>query len=93
MGVSYTGHLQAEHPLALRMAENQSSSAAVLSKSAKKTDTTEAAWKRLRKRDGDWEYRCIHQSVGTLFQSAIANFVLMGYGTGAVMSGGGGYRP
>jgi len=84
MGVSYLA-IAAEHPLALRMAETNPHLQQFIEE-CKKTDTTEAAMETAEKKGMATGVSVIHPISGERIPVWIANFVLMGYGTGAVMS-------
>ena len=84
MGVSYLA-IAAEHPLALRMAETNVQLQQFIEE-CKKTDTTEAALETAEKKGMTTGVSVIHPVSGERIPVWVANFVLMGYGTGAVMS-------
>ena len=84
MGVSYLA-IAAEHPLALRMAETNMQLQQFIEE-CKKTDTTEAAMETAEKKGMATGISVIHPVSGERIPVWVANFVLMGYGTGAVMS-------
>ncbi|HBX60921.1 MAG TPA: leucine--tRNA ligase [Methylophaga sp.] len=84
MGVSYLA-IAAEHPLALRMAETNVQLQQFIEE-CKKTDTTEAAMETAEKKGMRTGISVIHPVSGERIPVWVANFVLMGYGTGAVMS-------
>ncbi|MBN47599.1 MULTISPECIES: leucine--tRNA ligase [unclassified Methylophaga] len=84
MGVSYLA-IAAEHPLALRMAETNAQLQQFIEE-CKKTDTTEAALETAEKKGMATGLSVIHPVSGERIPVWVANFVLMGYGTGAVMS-------
>ena len=84
MGVSYLA-IAAEHPLALRMAETNVQLQQFIEE-CKKTDTTEAAMETAEKKGMATGISVIHPVSGERIPVWVANFVLMGYGTGAVMS-------
>ncbi|AFI84112.1 leucine--tRNA ligase [Methylophaga nitratireducenticrescens] len=84
MGVSYLA-IAAEHPLALRMAETNAQLQQFIEE-CKKTDTTEAALETAEKKGMATGVSVIHPVSGERIPVWVANFVLMGYGTGAVMS-------
>lgn len=84
MGVSYLA-IAAEHPLALRMAETNAQLQQFIEE-CKKTDTTEAALETAEKKGMTTGVSVIHPLSGERIPVWVANFVLMGYGTGAVMS-------
>jgi leucyl-tRNA synthetase len=84
MGVSYVA-IAAEHPIALQMAESNTQLKAFIEE-CKKTDTTEAALETAEKKGMATGVSVIHPISGERIPVWVANFVLMGYGTGAVMS-------
>jgi len=84
MGVTYLA-VAAEHPLALAAAESHPELAAFIEE-CKKTGTAEAELETMEKRGVDTGVKAIHPVSGELVPVWVANFVLMGYGTGAVMS-------
>jgi leucyl-tRNA synthetase len=84
MGVTYVA-VAAEHPLALKAAENNAEIAAFI-ESCKLMETSEAAMETMEKRGITSSYTAIHPLTGEPVPVWIANFVLMNYGTGAVMS-------
>jgi leucyl-tRNA synthetase len=84
MGVTYLA-VAAEHPLALAAAENNVDISAFIA-DCKMMETSEAAMETMEKRGIDSGIKAIHPITGEQVPVWIANFVLMGYGTGAVMS-------
>ena len=84
MGVTYVA-VAAEHPLALKAAETNAEIAAFI-ESCKLMETSEAAMETMEKRGIASGYTAIHPLTGESVPVWIANFVLMSYGTGAVMS-------
>ncbi|MEX1200990.1 MAG: leucine--tRNA ligase [Methylophaga sp.] len=84
MGVSYLA-LAAEHPLALAAAENNAELKTFI-ESCQQTGTSEAALETAEKRGIATGLSAIHPVTGEPVPIWVANFVLMGYGTGAVMS-------
>jgi len=84
MGVSYLA-LAAEHPLALAAAENRVELKTFI-ESCQQTGTSEAALETAEKRGIATGLSAIHPVTGKPVPIWVANFVLMGYGTGAVMS-------
>jgi len=84
MGVSYVA-VAAEHPLALQAAETNAELAAFIEE-CRKTDTSEAALETAEKKGVATGLMAIHPITGEQVPVWAANFVLMGYGTGAVMS-------
>ncbi|MCU7835936.1 MAG: leucine--tRNA ligase [gamma proteobacterium symbiont of Taylorina sp.] len=84
MGVTYVA-VAAEHPLALSMAENNPQLQAFIAE-AKVMSTAEADMETMEKKGMDIGLKAIHPVTGELVPVYTANFVLMGYGEGAVMS-------
>lgn len=84
MGVSYLA-LAAEHPLALAAAENNAELQTFI-ESCQQTGTSEAVLETAEKRGIATGLSAIHPVTGKPVPVWVANFVLMGYGTGAVMS-------
>ncbi len=84
MGVSYVA-VAAEHPLAIEAAQNNPQLEAFLQE-CKTTETTEAAMETMEKRGMDTGFKAIHPISGEQVPIFVANFVLMSYGTGAVMA-------
>ncbi|MBL6986522.1 MAG: leucine--tRNA ligase [Methylobacter sp.] len=84
MGVTYLA-VAAEHPLALKAAESHADIRAFID-DCKMMETSEAAMETMEKRGIDSGIKAVHPITGELVPVWIANFVLMGYGTGAVMS-------
>lgn len=84
MGVTYLA-VAAEHPLALQMAE-QSDDVAEFVEACRQTSTAEADMETMDKRGIDLGLKCIHPITGEEVPIWCANFVLMSYGTGAVMA-------
>ncbi|HLA74440.1 MAG TPA: leucine--tRNA ligase, partial [Gammaproteobacteria bacterium] len=84
MGVTYVA-LAAEHPLALEAAKHNSELAAFIA-SCSQTSVNEATLETMEKRGIDTGLRAIHPLSGAAVPVWVANFVLMGYGTGAVMA-------
>ncbi len=83
-GVTYLA-IAAEHPLAIETGKNNENIQAFLDE-CKKLETAEAAIETMEKKGVDSGLKCIHPLTGEETPIWIANFVLMGYGTGAVMS-------
>jgi leucyl-tRNA synthetase len=77
--------IAAEHPLALQAAENNSEIAAFI-EDCKKTNTAEAALEKMEKLGIPLGIHAINPVNDEKIPVWIANFVLMGYGTGAIMS-------
>ncbi len=84
MGVTYLA-VAAEHPLALKAAESNTEISAFID-DCKLMETSEAAMETMEKRGIDSGIKALHPITGEQVPVWIANFVLMGYGTGAVMS-------
>lgn len=84
MGVTYVA-VAATHPLALEAAENNADLAAFVDES-KNTSTTEADLATVEKKGMDTGFKAIHPVTGEAVPVFAANFVLMDYGSGAVMS-------
>jgi leucyl-tRNA synthetase len=84
MGVTYLA-VAAEHPIALKAAENNAEISAFI-EACKTMETSEAAMETMEKRGIDSGVKVVHPITGEQVPVWIANFVLMGYGTGAVMS-------
>ena len=84
MGVTYLA-VAAEHPLALKAAENNADIQAFIEE-CKHMETAEAAMETMEKRGVDSGITALHPITGEIVPVWIANFVLMSYGTGAVMS-------
>ncbi|HEC58151.1 hypothetical protein LCGC14_0523960 [marine sediment metagenome] len=84
MGVSYVA-VAAEHPLALAAAESNPELKAFIAE-CRKMETSEAAMETAEKKGVATGLMAIHPITGEQVPVWAANFVLMGYGTGAVMS-------
>ncbi|HFD11625.1 MAG TPA: leucine--tRNA ligase [Crenotrichaceae bacterium] len=84
MGVTYVA-VAAEHPLATLAAES-STTIADFVQSCKVTQASEATLETMEKKGIDSGFTAIHPISGKQVPIWIANFVLMGYGTGAVMA-------
>ncbi|QFU24025.1 leucine--tRNA ligase [Shewanella eurypsychrophilus] len=84
MGVTYVA-IAAGHPLAEQAAANNPELTAFIEE-CKNADTTEAAMAAMEKKGVDTGLKAIHPLTGELVPVWAANFVLMNYGTGAVMS-------
>ncbi|CAB1277132.1 leucine--tRNA ligase [Candidatus Nitrosacidococcus tergens] len=84
MGVTFVS-IAAEHPLAKLAGEKQPEVKQFIEQCLQ-TATSEAALETLEKKGIDTGYRGIHPITGELVPIWIGNFVLMGYGTGAVMA-------
>ena len=84
MGVTYLA-VAAEHPLALQAAIVNTAISDFIN-DCKMMETSEAAMETMEKRGIDSGIKAQHPLTGELVPVWIANFVLMGYGTGAVMA-------
>ncbi len=84
MGVTYVA-LAAQHPLALAAAENNTELAEFI-QSCKTNKSTEADMATMEKKGVDTGLKAIHPISGEIVPVWAANFVLMDYGSGAVMS-------
>jgi len=84
MGVTYLA-VAAEHPLALQAAIANTAISDFIN-DCKMMETSEAAMETMEKRGIDSGIKAQHPLTGELVPVWIANFVLMGYGTGAVMA-------
>ena len=84
MGVTYVA-VAAEHPLAERAARNHPELAAFIAE-CKRTGTSEAVLETMEKRGVDTGLKAVHPITGEEVPVWVANFVLMGYGSGAVMA-------
>jgi len=83
-GVTYMA-VAAEHPLALECAERDDEVRAFVEES-RHTQVSEAALETMEKRGMPLGLEVEHPLTGERMPVWVANFVLMGYGTGAVMS-------
>ncbi len=83
-GVTYMA-VAAEHPLAQRAAQGNPELQAFLAE-CQRTSVTEAALETMEKRGMPTGVHAIHPLTGARVPVWVANFVLMGYGTGAVMA-------
>jgi leucyl-tRNA synthetase len=83
-GVTYMA-VAAEHPLARRAAEGNPDLQAFIAE-CQRTGVTEAALETMEKRGMPLGIDAIHPFTGEKVPVWVANFVLMSYGTGAVMS-------
>ena len=83
-GVTYLA-IAAEHPIAIEAGKNNPKIQSFLDE-CKKMETAEAAMETMEKKGVDSGVKCVHPLTGEEVSIWIANFVLMGYGTGAVMS-------
>ena len=84
MGVTYVA-LAAEHPLCLKAAEYNPDLQAFIEE-AKVMSTAEADMETMEKKGMDIGIKAVHPITGEAVPVYTANFVLMGYGEGAVMS-------
>jgi leucyl-tRNA synthetase len=84
MGVTYVA-VAAEHPLALSGAVNNPELLAFIEE-CKHQETAEAAMETMEKKGMDTGLKAIHPITGEAVPIYVANFVLMGYGEGAVMA-------
>lgn len=84
MGVTYLA-VAAEHPLAVTAAKTNPEIQAFID-ACKTMETSEAAMETMEKRGIDSGIKALHPITLEPIPVWIANFVLMGYGTGAVMS-------
>jgi leucyl-tRNA synthetase len=84
MGVTYVA-LAAQHPLAIAAAKNNTELATFIEE-CKNSKTTEADMAAMEKKGVDTGLKAIHPISGELVPVWAANFVLMDYGSGAVMS-------
>lgn len=84
MGATYMA-LAAEHPLALEEARSNPELAAFIDECRSGT-TSEADMATMEKKGHATELKAIHPITGDLIPVWVANFVLMDYGSGAIMS-------
>ena len=84
MGVTYVA-LAAQHPLAITAAKTNTELATFI-EACKNSKTTEADMAAMEKKGVDTGLKAIHPISGELVPVWAANFVLMDYGSGAVMS-------
>jgi len=84
MGVSYVA-VAPEHPLALEAAKNNAELAGFVDE-CKVMETSEAAMETMEKKGVDTGLKALHPISGEEVPVFAANFVLMGYGEGAVMA-------
>jgi len=84
MGVTYMA-VAAEHPLAAKAAARSPEIAAFIDE-CKKSQAAEAALETMEKKGMPLGIAAIHPISGEQVPLWVANFVLMGYGTGAVMA-------
>jgi leucyl-tRNA synthetase len=89
LGVTYMA-LAAEHPLALIASKNNAANGntalADFIQECKSNQTTDADMAAMEKKGVDTGFKAIHPLTGELVPVWAANFVLMDYGSGAVMS-------
>ena len=85
MGVTYVA-LAAQHPLALEAAKNNAELAAFIEECKANSKSTEADMATMEKKGVDTGLKAIHPLTGEVVPVWAANFVLMDYGSGAVMS-------
>ena len=85
MGVTYVA-LAAQHPLAINAAENNAELAAFIEECKANSKSTEADMATMEKKGVDTGLKAIHPLTGEIVPVWAANFVLMDYGSGAVMS-------
>jgi leucyl-tRNA synthetase len=84
MGATFLS-IAAEHPLARKAAEDDPALAAFIAELSR-GGVSEAELETQEKRGRDTGLRAIHPVTGEQMPIWVANFVLMGYGTGAVMA-------
>lgn len=84
MGVTYMA-VAAEHPLALAAAENNANLRIFIDE-CKSGGTSEVEMETMEKKGMPLDINVIHPISGESIPLWVSNFVLMGYGTGAVMS-------
>ncbi|MBF0370182.1 MAG: leucine--tRNA ligase [Magnetococcales bacterium] len=84
MGVTFCS-IAAEHPLAHKVAESNPSALTFI-RECQTSGTSEEVLERQEKKGFDTGLKAIHPLTGEEVPLFIANFVLMGYGTGAVMA-------
>ncbi len=84
MGVTYLA-VAAEHPMALKLAPSNPELQAFIDE-CKTTGTSEAVIETMEKKGFPLGINAVHPLTGKEIPVYAANFVLMGYGTGAVMS-------
>ena len=84
MGATYLA-IAAEHPLAIQAGQTSTTIQTFLDE-CKTMETSEAALETMEKKGVDSGLACKHPITGEDVPIWIANFVLMAYGTGAVMS-------
>ena len=84
MGVTYLA-IASEHPLAIEAGKNNNEVQQFIDE-CRTMETSEAAMETMEKKGVNSGLSCLHPITGEAVEIWIANFVLMGYGTGAVMS-------
>ena len=84
MGVTYLA-VAAQHPLALQAAENNNELAEFIQE-CKQAKVAEADMATMQKKGYPTEFTAVHPLTGESIPIWVANFVLMTYGSGAVMS-------
>lgn len=84
MGVTYMA-VAAEHPLAIAASENNANLRIFIDE-CKSGGTSEVEMETMEKKGMPLDINVIHPISGELVPLWVSNFVLMGYGTGAVMS-------
>ena len=84
MGVTYVS-IAAEHPIALALAENKPKLAAFINK-CKQQSVSEADMSAAEKEGVDTGLTALHPITGESVAIWVANYVLMDYGSGAVMA-------
>ena len=84
MGVSYVA-ISPEHPLAAELARDNKKVAAFID-DCRRMQMAEAAIETMEKKGLDSGLCAVHPVTGDVVPVWVANFVLMGYGSGAVMS-------
>ncbi|MDQ2069908.1 leucine--tRNA ligase [Natronospira bacteriovora] len=84
MGATYMA-VAAEHPMAQAAAENNPELKAFIEE-CRHAQVSEAAMETMEKKGMDLGIKAIHPMTGDEIPVFVANFVLMGYGTGALMA-------
>ncbi|HRJ52447.1 MAG TPA: leucine--tRNA ligase [Candidatus Thiothrix moscowensis] len=84
MGVTYVA-VAAQHPLALKMAETNAELAAFIEE-CKQVKVAEADMATMEKKGMATGLQAVHPVTGATVPVMVANFVLMSYGSGAVMA-------
>lgn len=84
MGVTYVS-IAAEHPISLELAEKNDTLAAFIQE-CKTNSVAEADMATMEKKGIDTGLKAIHPITGELVEIWVANYVLMDYGSGAVMA-------